>query len=351
MLIDVPTVRPDDSLAMTFELLRARREGLAVVLGRGERVVGAVSDSGLRRAVLGGNALEETVAAIMSRQPLTAPATASDVELAELLRTRRLRTVALVDQRGRLAGTRSLHDLAATTASPPPTAIIMAGGRGQRLRPLTDKVPKPLLPIGDNTIVERLIGGLVSACVNDIYLALNYKAKLLVDHLGNGEKLGVEIRHLRERTALGTAGALSLLPDIPKGPIIVSNGDLVTTLDFQALLDFHWHHRGSITATAVQHRTYIPYGLLQTAEHHLLGIDEKPTRIDFVSAGIYVLEPEVLSFVPPDMAYGMPDLIAAALAEGLAVNVFPILERWFDIGSPEGYEHAMAFAASNEGRA
>jgi len=337
-------------LATAFELLRARRQGLAVVLGRGEKVIGAITDSDVRRAVLSGNSLDTLVAAIMSRQPLTASAAASDDELAELLRTRRLRSVALVDQHGRFAGIRSLHDLSiGTSTTPPPTAVIMAGGRGQRLRPLTDKVPKPLLSVGDSTIVERLISGLVSARVYNVYITLNYKAKMLADRLGDGQDLGVEIRHLRERKALGTAGSLSLLPDIPKGRILVTNGDLVTDLDFQALLDFHWHHRGAITVTAVRHRSYIPYGVLHTAEHHLLGIDEKPTRIDYVSAGIYVLEPEMLNFVPAGAAYGMPDLIAAVLTQGLPVHVFPILERWFDIGSPAGYEHAVAFATSDEG--
>src|SRR5438445_3187283 len=225
----------------------------------------------------------------------------------------------------------------------------MVGGRGQRLRPLTDKVPKPLLRIGGTTIVERIIAGLVRAGVEDVYLTVNYKAEAFEARLGSGERLGVRLRYVRERKPLGTAGALSLLPDRPEGPILVTNGDLVTTLDFRALLDFHWHHAGAITVTGVEHLSEIPYGVLRTAEHHLLGIDEKPERSDLVSAGMYVLDPDVLRFVPDDTPFGMPDLIDAVVAEGLPVHVFPILEGWFDIGSPEEFERVLvAFATGEE---
>jgi len=131
--------------------------------------------------------------------------------------------------------------------------------------------------------------------------------------------------------------------------VIVTNGDIVTTLDFARLLDFHWHHGGAITVAGVEHRTQIPYGVLRSVEHHLLEIDEKPERRDFVSAGIYALEPAVLRFIPPETRMGMPDLIADVLAEGLPVHVFPILERWFDIGSPEEFETVlMQFATGDQ---
>jgi NDP-sugar pyrophosphorylase family protein len=149
---------------------------------------------------------------------------------------------------------------------------------------------------------------------------------------------------------MGTAGALSLLPDDITGPIVVANGDLVTTIDFRSLLDFHWHQEGAITVTGVEHLSPIPYGVLRHVEHHLLGIDEKPQRRDLVAAGIYVVEPPLLRFVPRDAASGMPDLIARAVAEGLPVHVFPILERWFDIGSPEEFERVLLqFAVGEDG--
>jgi NDP-sugar pyrophosphorylase family protein len=225
----------------------------------------------------------------------------------------------------------------------------MVGGRGKRLRPLTDKVPKPLLRIGGGTIVERIIRNLGAAGVVDVYLAVNYMAAMFEERLGDGAPLGVRLHYVREEEALGTAGALTLLHEPPAGPLLVTNGDLVTNLDYRALFDFHWHHGGAITVASVDHHTSVPYGVLRTAEDHLLAIDEKPTRRDLVNAGIYVLQPEVLRYLPRGVEVGMPDLIADVVADGLSVHVFPVLEPWSDIGTPEEFERVLlAFATGEE---
>ena len=340
-----PTVKPTDSLRDAVARIEADGRGLAVVVRSG-RVAGAVTDAQVRRAVLAGHSLDTPVDAVMSRKPVTVPAKANAKAVLEVLLAHRLRSVPVVDK-GRLLGLKTLGDVKGSL--PAPSAVVMVGGRGQRLRPYTDKVPKPLLKIGGVPIVERIILALAEAGVRDVYLAVNYKAEQFEDSLGDGTRLGVQLTYVRERKALGTAGALSLLPTAPNGPVLVTNGDLVTTIDFRSLFDFHWHHGGAITVCGAEHRTYVPYGVLRTAEHHLLGITEKPERVDFVSAGMYVLQPEVLRFVPPDTEMGMPDLIADVLTEGLPVHVFPMLEGWFDIGSPEEFEKVLlAFATGEE---
>jgi dTDP-glucose pyrophosphorylase len=322
--------------------------GLVAVVGRGGRLLGTVTDGSIRRAVLGGANLDAGVERAMSSGPLTASPRATKKEVAALLRTHRVRAVPVVTG-GRLTGVRTLDDLGGT-GERPPVAVVMVGGKGERLRPLTDKMPKPLLRIGGLSIVERLIAAMAGAGVRDVYLTLNYKADVFEARLGDGDHLGVTLHYVRERTAMGTAGALSLLPPELEGPVLVANGDLVTTVDFRSLLDFHWHHEGSITVTGVEHLSPIPYGVLRHVEHHLLGIDEKPERRDLVAAGIYVLDPPVLRFVPRERPSGMPDLIARAVGEGLPVHVFPILERWFDIGSPEEFERVLLqFAVGEDG--
>jgi dTDP-glucose pyrophosphorylase len=338
-------VKPDTSLRDAMARITAGGAGLAVV-ARGTKVTGTVTDAQIRRAVLAGRSLDDPVAEVMSVQPVTVPPRTPGKALRELLHAHRLRAVPVVEK-GRLAGVRTLTD--AKAELPAPVAVVMVGGRGERLRPYTDKVPKPLLKVGGVPIVERIIGGLADAGVTRVYLAVNYKSEVFEEHLGDGKRLGVELVYVRERKALSTAGALSLLPEVPDVPVFVTNGDLVTTVDYRSLFDFHWHHAGSITVTGAEHHTYVPYGVLRTAEHHLLGIEEKPTRLDFVSAGMYVLQPEVLRFVPPDTEMGMPDLIDQVLAEGLPVHVYPILEGWFDIGSPEEFERVLlAFATGEE---
>jgi NDP-sugar pyrophosphorylase family protein len=185
--------------------------------------------------------------------------------------------------------------------------------------------------------------------VVDVYLAVNYMAAMFEERLGDGAQLGVRLHHVREEEALGTAGALTLLHEPPAGPLLVTNGDLVTNLDYRALFDFHWHHGGAITVASVDHHTSVPYGVLRTAEDHLLAIDEKPTRRDLVNAGIYVLQPEVLRYLPRGVEVGMPDLIADVVADGLSVHVFPVLEPWSDIGTPEEFERVLlAFATGEE---
>jgi dTDP-glucose pyrophosphorylase len=342
------TVKRGDTLRTAHERIRANRLGMVAVVGRGGSLAGTVTDGAIRRAVLAGTSLDAGVEEAISASPLVASRRTTKPALRALLNTHRLRSVPVVAD-GKLVGIRSLDDVEGKGARAP-VAVVMVGGKGERLRPLTDKVPKPLLKIGGLSIVERLIASMASAGVRDVFLTLNYKADVFEERLGSGRHLGVSLHYVRERKAMGTAGALSLLPDDITGPIVVANGDLVTTIDFRSLLDFHWHQEGAITVTGVEHLSPIPYGVLRHVEHHLLGIDEKPQRRDLVAAGIYVVEPPLLRFVPRDAASGMPDLIARAVAEGLPVHVFPILERWFDIGSPEEFERVLLqFAVGEDG--
>jgi dTDP-glucose pyrophosphorylase len=338
-------VSPSDALRVAHGRIRTNGYGIVAVVDGDGRVQGVLDDATLRRAVLSGVALDDAVSGLSLTTPLTVSKRTSRDDVLDLLRAHRLRAVPVVVN-GKLSGIRSVDEYG---ERPRGVAVVMVGGEGQRLRPLTDKVPKPLLKIGGQSIVERLIDGLARAGVREVYLTLNYKASMFEERLGSGEHLGVKLHYVRERKAMGTAGALSLLPHDLDGPIVVVNGDIVTTLDFRAVLDFHWHHEGAITVAGVEHLSPIPYGVLQTVRHHLLGIEEKPQRRDLIAAGIYVLQPALTRFVPANAPFGMPDLIERATTEGLPVHVFPIIEKWFDIGSPEEFERVlMQFALGEE---
>jgi choline kinase len=316
------------TVAAAFERVKAGGRGLAVVLDDEGRVAGTLTDGALRRAALSSPSLDVPVTGVLSRRPVVADVGDGDEDVRSLLAAHRLPAIPVVED-GRLVGVRSADEFDGLRG-PAASAVVMVGGRGKRLRPLTDKVPKPLLRIGGGTIVERIIRNLGAAGVVDVYLAVNYMAAMFEERLGDGAQLGVRLHYVREEEALGTAGALTLLHEPPAGPLLVTNGDLVTNLDYRALFDFHWHHGGAITVASVDHHTSVPYGVLRTAEDHLLAIDEKPTRRDLVNAGIYVLQAEVL-----------PD--------GLSVHVFPVLEPWSDIGTPEEFERVLlAFATGEE---
>lgn len=334
-----------DSVAVALSRLRANGHGVAVVVDEEGSVRGTLTDSDIRRAVLAGRQLDARVAEVMSPRPVLASAVADDAELLELMHAHRISCIPITEG-GRLVRVRFVEGH--SESRPAPVALVMAGGRGLRLRPVTDKVPKPLLKLGARSIVERIISAMVPAGVQEVFLAVNYKAEAFEQRLGSGSHLGVTLRYLREKHAMGTAGALSLLPPGQRGPIIVTNGDIVTTVDFSRLLDFHRRHGGTVTVAGVQYVSHIPYGVLRPAQHHLLSIEEKPERRDLCSAGIYVLEPQVLRFLAPETPLDMPDLIADVLAEGLPVHVFPILEKWFDIGGTAEFEKVLIQFATGE---
>jgi dTDP-glucose pyrophosphorylase len=341
------TVRSDQTLHEAFSVCAASGARLAVVLDTDGRVVAAVTDGDIRRAVLRGVGLDAPVDAIVSSAPLLVAADEPDEVARDRMLTHGLAALAAVDGDGRPAGLRRLADLD-PSAQTAPIGVLMVGGRGERLRPLTDKMPKPLLRIGGATIVERLIEAFHRAGVTDVWLTLNYMAEEFETRLGESTAEGVRLHYVREPERLDTAGALSLLPP-PDRPLLVSNGDLVTTIDFGAMLEFHRFHRAAITVAGVEYAATVPYGVLRTADHHLLHIDEKPTSRQLVSAGMYVLAPEVLRYVPSGRAFQMPDLIDAALHDGLSVAVFPVLERWSDIGSKDEFERVLfEFAVDEE---
>lgn len=328
-------VGPDNTLDEALDRLRSNDTGVAVVTGDDDRIIGTITDADIRRAMLANRA--DTVAEIMSRNPVTAPADADDGRLLDLMTLHRVRAVPIVDD-GRLVDMRTFDNVVEEEILP--ITVIMAGGQGLRLRPITEAVPKPLVEVGDRPIIELVIAPLVKAGITELTLAVNYKAEMIEEALGDGSSLGVKLDYLREEKRMGTAGALSLLAQEPDRPICVANADIVTTLDFARLFDYHWHHRAAITVAATSFVSTIPYGVLRTAAHYLVHVEEKPMETALVSGGVYVLDPEVLRFIKGRAPLDMPDLVADVLAEGLPVCVFPILEKWYDVGRHEDLERA-----------
>lgn len=338
-------VRADDQIGDALSLMQEGPVGLAVVVDRHGEVVGTVSDGDVRRAALAGTDLDAPVSDVMGGSPVSVSPDASDHEVRTVLERHRLSAVAVVAD-GQLAGLRHAIDVGA--GPPPVTAVVLAGGRGQRLRPLTDKVPKPLLTVGRTTIVERLLEGLAAAGVADVYLAVNYMAEAFEQRLGDGARHGVHLRYLRERKELHTAGPLTLLPDGVPGPILVMNADQVTALHFARLVDFHRQQGAAITVGTFEHAVQVPYGVMRLDGPSVRGIDEKPVVRHLCNAGLYVLEPDVVELVPRNTFFGMPNLVEAALADGRSVAAFPILEKFIDIGTLEELEAALVLFATGE---
>lgn len=332
-------ISPSQPIAEAMRIIDTSALQIALVIDENSRLVGVVTDGDIRRGILKGMKLEQPVSSIMSRNFTSAKATSSREEIIELMKNRDLHQIPVLDEQGCVIDLKILVDL----INIPRTdnwVVLMAGGLGTRLQPLTYDFPKPLLKVGNKSILEIILDSFIKYGFKRYFIAVNYKAKMIEDHFGDGSRWGIQIEYLRENKELGTAGALSMLPDKPKTSLIVMNADLMTKVNFQQLLDFHSAHRASGTMCVQNYHFQVPYGVVNINQQYIIGIDEKPSHRFFVNAGIYVLEPNVLSFLQPDSYLDMTSLFEKVMSEGLETVAFPLREYWLDIGRISDYEKA-----------
>jgi len=330
-------VSPLASLRQAMQAVDDGRVGIALVIDASQRLLGTVTDGDLRRAVLRGVDLEASVDSIMNLRFTGVKVDATPAAVLDLMRVRSIRQVPVVDDEGLLQGLFCLSDLTQEQWRPN-WAVVMAGGEGRRLRPLTDTTPKPMLPLGERPLLESLIRLLVSHRFRDVFISINYLGEQIQNYFGDGDALGCRIRYLRETKPLGTAGALSLLPERPTDPLLVINGDLATNVDLTALMDYHLQAACLGTQCVREYVHNVPFGVVRCDGDQVVGLEEKPTYRRLINAGIYVLSPSLLDLVPPDREFTMPELLAGAHRSGYPVAAFPIRERWVDIGRLDAYE-------------
>lgn len=340
-------VAPEMSMLQVMACINENQLGIALVVDAHGHVCDTITDGDLRRAVLAGIDLSLPISTLQARRtapPTTAPQGTSKAELVHLMKTKQVRHVPLLDAQGRVADIALLDDLVDPKAMPQVSAVVMAGGLGSRLHPLTAEVPKPMLPLDDRPIVEHTVEKLRAAGIRRVYIATHYKAHVLTRHFGDGQGFGVDICYVDEEVPLGTAGALGKLHG-GQEPLLVINGDIMTDLNFRSLLAFHREHKAEMTVGVRHYEFSVPYGVVSTAGALITGFTEKPTQRMFVNAGIYLLEPHVCSLVPMGCRVDMTDLIEKMIAERRRVLAFPISEYWVDIGQRDDYEKARADAA------
>jgi NDP-sugar pyrophosphorylase family protein len=227
--------------------------------------------------------------------------------------------------------------------------VILAGGKGVRLRPLTYTIPKPLLPIGEKPILEEIIERLRAQNIRDITIAVGYRAELIETYFRDGAHLGVHISSIRETQPLGTAGPLALLRGaeghIGSETLLAMNGDLLTDVDFTALVDAHRRAGNEMTVVTREFRLQHPYGVIHAQDGRITGIVEKPSVTDTISAGVYALEPAALDLIPHGRAFDVPDLVNSLLAAGRPVGAFPHNGEWLAIDRIEQLEDAARMVA------
>jgi dTDP-glucose pyrophosphorylase/CBS domain-containing protein len=342
--LDPLLVPPTATVRETMAAIDRNEVGIALVVDERRRLLATITDGDLRRAMLADLDIEAPVSTLVDArrargEPIVAPAGTPPLELLALMERESVRQVPLLDGDGRIVDLALLDDVVKTDVSPL-RAVVMAGGFGTRLGDLTADTPKPMLPVGDRPLLERIIGQLREAGINRVSLTTHYRADSIAGHFGDGSEFGVDLHYVNEDTPLGTAGSLALLePSVE--PILVMNGDIVTRVNFAAMHRFHEEHRADMTVALRPYETSVPYGVVEVDGELITDVAEKPLVRAFVNAGIYLLAPDVCRLVPAGTRYEMTDLIRALIAAGRRVVGFPLREYWLDIGTPEDYSQAL----------
>ncbi|AXE30454.1 alcohol dehydrogenase [Chromobacterium phragmitis] len=332
-------IGPDVSLREALEIIDSAGTQLAVVVDEHRRLLGTVSDGDARRALLSGLGMDDRVDRVMHAGATVVASSSTPHEIQATMRRTGRHQLPIVDAEGVVVGLALISDYL-SAARRNNWVVIMAGGLGTRLQELTRDTPKPMLKVGSRPLLETIIRSYAEQGFHRFYLAVNYKAEQIEDHFGDGAALGVDIRYLREEQRMGTAGALSLLPERPNAPLIVTNADLLTKENFGLLVDQHVE-AGAHATMAVRHfEMQVPFGVVNVREGHIHSIEEKPVQRFVVSAGINVLSPEVLELVPAGSFFDMPSLFDRVLEHGMKARAYQIDGYWLDIGRLPDFERA-----------
>lgn len=312
---------------------------IALIVDENDKLLGTLTDGDIRRGLLKGLDLNSSVESIIFKTPTIAKISNTKEEILKLALSRKLHQIPIVDDNGKILGIQEIEELIKPKEKTN-KVILMVGGLGTRLRPLTENTPKPMLKVGNKPILQTIVEKFVEYGYSNIVMCVNYKSHIIQDYFGDGKEFGVNIEYVFEEQRMGTAGALSLLKEKPIEPFFVMNGDLLTNVNFEHLHDFHLSNNSMGTMCVREYDFQVPYGVVNIENSKILSIEEKPTHKFFVSAGIYMLSPEVLDYIPKNEFYDMPTLFEKIISENKNAISFPLREYWLDIGRIEEYKKA-----------
>ncbi|WP_342575029.1 nucleotidyltransferase family protein [Solibacillus sp. FSL K6-1781] len=331
-------VHTKQTLFETMKIIDETSLQFAVVVDEDNHLLGTVTDGDIRRGILRGEGLEVPINLIMNPNPFSAKYGLKTNTYKQLMKSKNLKQLPIVNDQNQIVDILFIDHLETPTNKN--QVILMLGGLGKRLRPLTNDIPKPMLKVGNKPIVESIIEGFKQYGYTNFIFSVNYKKEVIQDYFQNGNIMGISIDYIEEKKRMGTAGALSLLENRPTEPFFVMNGDLLTQVNFDQLMQFHQEQNAVATMCVREYEYQVPYGVIETDGVELISIKEKPIHRSFVNAGIYVLSPEVFEYIPVDTFYDMPSLFEALINQGKKTSVFPIHEYWLDIGRVDDFNRA-----------
>ena len=329
----------DSTIEEALRIIDSGAMQIALVVDTENKLIGTVTDGDIRRGLLSNLTLSESIESIICRTPTVCSVNASKEEILKIAVEKKIYQIPIVDLNGILVGIDEVEQLL-RPAEYPNKVVLMVGGLGTRLRPLTDNKPKPLLEVGSKPILETIISNFSKYGFKNIILSVNYKSDMIADYFGDGSEFGVNISYVHEDKRMGTAGALSLMKKDLNEPFFVMNGDLLTNVNFEHMLEYHLSNNAVATMGVREYDFQVPYGVVNVTGCQITSIEEKPVQKFFVSAGIYMLNRELLAAIPEDSFYDMPSLFEEMIVKKQAVISFPIREYWLDIGRLSDYEQA-----------
>lgn len=333
-------INPNATIRQAMETIDRGSCEIVFVLDSDGRLLGTITDGDIRRAILSGATLGGQASQFMKRDFTFVSNEMNRADVLDLMKARFIQQIPVLDENGRFIGIHLFREMLGAVPRDN-WAIIMAGGRGERLRPLTDNLPKPMVKVAGRPILERTILHLVGFGIQRIFLSINYLGEIIQKYFGDGSAFGCRIDYLKEDQPLGTGGALSLLPDRPEKPFLVLNGDLITQFNVDRMLQFH--SSGSFTATIAVYEYIhtVPYGVVEISNNYIRSILEKPTQAWTANAGIYIFDPNLVERVPKNTFFPLPSLIEECLEKKESVGAFPLENEWADIGRKEELQKAL----------
>lgn len=332
---------PDATIQQAIRCLSDSGLLIAIVTTDQDVLVGTLTDGDIRRALLRGLDMASPIESVIKREPLVAPPQLGRDDVLRLMQANTIQQLPIVDDRRRVIGLHVWNELM-QPAHRPSLMVIMAGGRGERLRPHTETCPKPLLNVGGKPMLEHIIERARSEGFRRFALAVHYLGHMIEEYFGDGSRWQVDIEYLREETPLSTAGALGLLRERPTAPVLVTNADVITDIRYGELLAFHARHRAQATMAVRLHEWQHPFGVVHTTGVDIAGFEEKPVAKTYINAGIYALEPSALDLLIPGQPCDMPTLFGRVKDHGARTIVFPMHEPWIDAGDVEDLQRARS---------
>jgi dTDP-glucose pyrophosphorylase len=329
-------IGPDTSIHTLIERFTAWTAQIGLVVDARRKLIGTVTDGDLRRGLLRGVTTDAPVREIMNPAPRAIRFGEPRGDILAFMRREKIKHIPVVDFAGRAVDLITIDTLLAPHEQPY-RVVLMAGGEGLRLRPLTEHTPKPMLDVGGRPILETIVRRLADSGFSEFHISVNYRADVIRNHFGDGTSLDVNVSYIDEERPLGTAGPLAKLCSDATDPVLVMNGDILSKIDPVQLFDFHRENGSAATMAVRSYEVQVPYGVVDIDDNQIRGMHEKPVTRHFINAGIYVLEPEALALVPEDRAFDMPELFDACRAAGLPTLAYPIQEYWVDIGQIDDY--------------